>query len=267
MDLRHKHHALIWVIALILVFVAATAWHVARPVSEPQPEAAPSPVGISDAVETVTITRSGPFFEAEGRYPATVPLPGEAGAVATARLRGFVERKIDEFIEVSNVDALSPEDIQTIFPDGRKYQLEIDYAISTGARTVSYAFSVLSDTFGAHPNVSDHTITFDTRTGEPIALPDLFLPDRNPYELLSALARAELPAVIAARAGGDSGVDWMLADGTEPSADNFSAWVIDGNSLVLLFQRYQVGPGVLGSIELSLPLASLSEHLRPEFRL
>lgn len=269
MDLRHKHHALIWTGLLVLIFLGIVAWYLLRdrelavpapgvPVATSTPEALVTPPH--------TLNESGRFYEISAKYPSATPLTKDANEAALATMESFVRDQARSFSTNANPGLISPEEAEMVFPGGRKYTLDIDYSTVTGSRIVTYTFNIYADTLGAHPNTNFRTFTFDTQTGAQLALADLFLPSSQYLERLSIRARNELARSIHERTRGTEINERMLSDGTQPIPDNFQWFRIDGTSLVLIFPPYQVGPYALGTLEASIPLAQLSEALKPEYR-
>ena len=267
-DLQHKHHALIWVFLLGLIFIVIAAWTILRsprpliPTAQ-APAATSSPATIT--AEPVVIQDSSRFYDIVGRYPSATPLAESANAAAVAAMRTFVEQEIAQFKRDGNFENLSAEDIAMIFPDDRKYALDIEYKTYTGPRTVSYVFLIYSNTLGAHPNASYKTFTFDTQTGAQVSLGDLFTPSSDYLNRLAARARSELPVILTQKLqGGEPDAD-MLADGTAPTVENYAWFKIDGTRLVLIFPPYQIGPWAVGTTELPIPLSQISSILEPEY--
>lgn len=272
MDLRHKHYAVIATLLLIALFAGLLiAWIVLR---EPKndapaegnlpPPAATTTPAVPDAAP-VAIREESRFYEIDAEYPSSTPLPGEANAAAVSLLRRFVEGQISSFKTDANFGNLSPEDAEFLFPDGRRYAFSLEYETFSGPRTVTYQYLVYANTFGAHPNLSLRTFTFDRQTGRLLELSDLFLPDSGFLARLSDRSRSAIPALVRERTGADMD-QAMLIDGTAPRAENFRWFRIDGATLTLIFPPYQVGPWAIGTVEVPTPLADLSALLRPEYR-
>ncbi len=119
---------------------------------------------------------------------------------------------------------------------------------------------------------------FDRRNGAELSISDLFVDDRY-LERLSALTRETLGERIRnqiAELEFDSDADrkkavaWSLEwieDGTEPTAENFDNILFRENGTVLVaFDKYQVGPGVAGVVKVELPVTAIADLLKPEIR-
>jgi hypothetical protein len=174
-----------------------------------------------------------------------------------------VQSAVAQFKSDTSYGSITPQDAAYIGlgQDGRKYTLDISYAATTSPATLSYIFTIYEDTLGAHGNATYLTYTFDAKSGAPLSLPDLFMPGTDVYAELSQVARAALPAVIAAHEGVDpSQVDpQMMLAGTAPAAKNFQWFYLADGDLVLLFPPYAVAPYAAGPIELDIPAATLPD--------
>jgi len=268
MDLKHKHWALIVVAALIAVFVALVAWFV---LDKPKALAPTTQTATSTVATSTPVVNAGPKHVAENAayytidltYPGATPLTKvstEANAAAVDAMKSYAESTASQFKTDGNFANLSHDDVQIQGLDQNKEALSSEYKVYTGPRTISYVYTVYSDTHGAHPNTYFKTFTFDTQTGRQLSLADLFV---NGYPYLSHLsgrARSDLPGIIQKQAGYPGDQD-MINAGTEPTTDNFSNFYISGNNLVIMFEPYQVGPYAMGSVMDPIPLAQLSDGL------
>lgn len=184
-------------------------------------------------------------------------------------MRGFLAEEIIAFKENSGLNSLTPQDIALFGLGGeRKYAYGAEYRTFTGDHTVSYVFDIYVDTLGAHPNGYHKTFTFDLETGAELSVWSLFLPETNYLEILSQIARSELPESIATKSGipvSDVNIDY-INDGTTPMQANFDDFYFDGDDLVVIFQPYQVGPWVIGTQELRIPKSALVNILKSEYR-
>lgn len=205
------------------------------------------------------------YFDISAHYATSTPITSvstAADAGAVAAMKNFVGATITQFKTDGNFANLTPEDIKIMgFDTGRKETLDIVYLLASSKRTVSYIFTIYEDTLGAHGNTFFHTFTFDSRTGAPLTLSDLFLPETAYLDKLTAVSRAALPAVIGV--GADNG---MMANGTTPDEKNFQNFFFDNTDFVILFDPYAVAPYAAGPQTLRIPTSQLSNILKPEYR-
>jgi hypothetical protein len=270
-ELRHKHWALIAIGALIVAFLILLAWAVFRgePLPVPSAPVATStlPVDAPLRSEPVHIRDTGTYYDIDLTYPSATPLQSlseSANAAAVNTMRAGMEQVAAEFKKNGNYAGISREDAAIWGVDKRKAVLSSKYTSYSGERTVSYVFEIYEDTLGAHPNLYFRTFTFDTTTGKQVMLGDLFDPSVRYLERLSGKARSDLPHSIRERSGSDPDMEY-LTRGTAPTAENFQHFYIEGAKLVVIFPPYQVGPYVLGTQVLSIPLPQLSDVLRNDY--
>lgn len=275
MDLKHKHWALIFLGILLAILAAIVAWYAFGS----RTAMAPSGGTASSTPQAATTTPEAPaahieehatYYDIDFAYPSATPLlsvSADANAKAVASMKASLQDTADQFKKDGNFSNLTHDDIQMMGLDQRKEALGAEYKAYAGSRTVSYVFEIYEDTLGAHPNAYYRTFTFDTKTGAPLALADLFAPGANYLGLLSDIASQQLPAIVADReqvSVSDVDTDY-LHSGISPEPESFQDWYIQGGKLVIVFPPYQVGPYALGTIELPIPLSQLSS-LKAEYR-
>lgn len=175
------------------------------------------------------------------------------------------------------------------FPEfaDRQLQLLLDFKIAARNNDfVSVREQGMSDTGGAHPLPVDGTFVYDTRAQRVIGLDDLFTDPTAARKRLADFARAALTRKLMAQApmpgeGSSEAIrEWtanakqMLDDGTQPTADNFSAFVVraTGNAndpspgLTLIFSPYQVAAYVYGTLTVDVPTQVFGQYLKPQYR-
>lgn len=259
--------AIIGIVALIIIVLGLIWFAVVHPPQIPGTPANTPGEAATTTAETLHITEDAPYYTVDTAYPSIVGLPGAADAAAVALMKQWEQDAIAQFKIDGDFANLTPQDIQVQQLGGdRKYAFDISYEVHTSAHTVSYVYQVFEDTFGAHPNTTYKTFTFDTTSGKLLGVSDIFAPGTNYLGTLHTLAAAKLPAQIAAAEQVPvSQVDAeMLNAGIAPTADNFSNFYFDGSDFVLLFPPYQVGPYVLGLVTLSVPASEVS-GLSPQY--
>ena len=243
---------------VILVVLAGISFYVAM---TPSPAQAP---GAQTALPLPTggYSEHEDYYDIEANYATSTPLVGDANAAAIALMQNFVKDTITQFKSDGDFANLTAEDTKVMgYDQGRKQQLQILYLMASSGRTVSYIFTIYTDTLGAHGNTFFKTFTFATRSGVALALADAFTSRSDYLDKLSQISRARLPVVI----GQDFDVAF-IADGTTPEEENFQNFFFDINMLVILFPPYQVAPYSAGPQTLRIPLSDLSSILKSEYR-
>lgn len=257
---RSMQRKTIAIISICVVGIAAGAAYLTlRPTTVTAPTSAPL------ALPEQGYTEHGAYYDITADYATSTPLLASAGALADASARStmlsFIRDTVHTFKTEGNFDHLTASDIKTMgFDQGRKETLQITYTTASSPHTLSYIFTIYEDTLGAHGNTFFKTFTFDTKSGALLPLGDLFIPSSSYLSTLSVISRTKLPALIGQ--GADTA---MIKIGTEPTADNFANFYLDGSNLVLLFPPYAVAPYAAGPQTLRIPLSQLSSTLKAAY--
>lgn len=269
MNTTEKRNALIGAAVLGLIVIGLLVWYMMTQ----QVPSYPSPQTLSPdapiAFEKAEVTDASEYHTARAAYPAVTPLIQSAGPEADARavatMKNYAESLVSGFEERAGFANLTAEDIATIGLGGdRKYELNADFETSEGTKTTTYVYMIYEDTLGAHPNAYYRTFTFNRATGDSVSLDDLL---EGQYLLrLSELARAKLATQIAEASGGEANMEY-IESGTTPTAENFQNFALKGDTLILIFPPYQVGPWALGTQMVEIPLSELSDILAPAYAL
>ena len=262
-----QRNTLIGVVVFVLILLGGI-YYAATHALLPETTSTPS---VSETSTTLPATppykENADYYTIAVNYPTTTPLTAVSAAANTDALttmRNALGDMVASFKADGNFSNLSPEDIKMMgFDQGRKESLQVKYLISSTPNTVSYIYTIYSDTLGAHPNGTFRTFTFDTNTGNELQLGDLFASDTY-LQTLSTIARAKLPGIIGAEnisADAD-----FIKNGTTPEEKNFQNFFLDNKDFVILFPPYQVGPYALGPQTLRIPVSELTDILKPEFQ-
>ncbi len=143
-------------------------------------------------------------------------------------------------------------------PSPAPWEMDISYTIYHGPNQLEslkledYAYSG-----GAHGGNILQTYTIDA-SGKLLKLTDLFKPGADVLGTLQTISRAAVKQQLGAD-GTDE--DW-LTQGTA-DLDAFQHFVVDGTTLVITFDQYQVGPYAIGNIEVAIPFSQLTDVLSP----
>lgn len=250
--------------AVILVLASIATYALLTRPHTPTPSDASA--GDTAAVPPQTVEEHAQYFDITAQYPQTTPLKAAVGVSADDKavgaMKSFVLDTIGQFKKDGRFDSLTPKDIEMMgFDQGRKLSLNITYLSAASPRTVSYMFTISEDTGGAHGNQFFDTFTFDMKTGLPLVLGDLFVPNTDYLGLISTKTAEALTKILAPYADAR-----MIADGTKPTEDNFGNFFLDGSNLTFLFPPYQVAPYAAGPQTVAIPLETFAGMLKAEYR-
>lgn len=244
-----KKDTLIGGAVLVVIVLGVFLYGLLRPTTS-----VPAPAPVTEipgpTLSGSSYKEQGKYYTIDVQYASSTPLSEPANTAAVTLMKNFIRTSIAELGIPSETDAA----------DGT-YQLKIVYLMASSAHTLSYIYTIYGFTGGAHGNTDFKTFTFDTETGTPLALADLFLPGTDYLGTLSQLARARLPVVI-----GDGYDMNEIKDGTAPTPDNFRSFFFDNGDFVVLFPPYQVAAYSEGPQTLRIPVSLLSSILKPQYR-
>ncbi len=287
-------------IVLILFTGCATSGVLPTPTATATPEATNTPA--PEATSTLTPEATATAFheeslnsskydnvfvytieekENEGRSLLHVAYPVTEQEAINTHLEEFSQKFIDEFRTTA---AEQEETYQAYLRDtgekavssGALYNQHFDVIM---ANTSLISFAIEQYRSLGNTGSTDVTVYFfDRMSGTELTISDLFI-DESYLERLSTLTRIELEQRALIQAEGlDFSSDlarqeWLqgqqerIRTGTEPIEENFDSILFeDGGTVRVLFDRYQVGPGSDGVVEVTLPAASITDLLTPATR-
>jgi hypothetical protein len=118
-----------------------------------------------------------------------------------------------------------------------------------------FDFSFYADT-AAHPGLNSLTLNYDLGRGRELTLADLFLPNSNYLEVISAYCVNELRKQPYAESS--------ALEGAQPTSENYRNWNIEPGGLLITFDAYQVAPGAAGPQKIVVPYTELTSIINPE---
>ncbi len=136
---------------------------------------------------------------------------------------------------------------------------QVDYDVEVIHPNHNTILSVRLNTEGmqigrAHPYHNHRAINYDLNAGKSLALENMFKSNSNYLKVISNHARKQLLAKLPDK--------WMIEQGTK-SAQNYQAWSLQNDSLLITFNEYQVAPYASGPQEVEIPYAELKQIIAP----
>jgi uncharacterized protein YecT (DUF1311 family) len=172
-----------------------------------------------------------------------------------AVLLGYARRRSERFKDTAS-------DHQA---DQAAYTLKITYEVERNdGKMFAIVFTEFSDTGGAHPNSEFATYDFLRPDGAQLFLPEI-LDGQRGVKRLSDIVIADLLKTVAAGPNAMSDKDW-LDRGVGPLATNFRSFVWLPDKVRIYFPPYQVAAYAAGPQDVSIPLSSLNDVIRPDWR-
>src|SRR5262249_22163858 len=190
------------------------------------------------------------------RYEIETALPQLAGA-GDARIEKFnqavtnlVAARTGEFKkgvdEMARDEAAAKQEAKSPPPPN---SLDVSYEITAASKDfISALFSFYEYAGGAHPNTTTRSFNYDLNRNAPVSLADLFTPNSNYLRVISDYSIRELKKLETVSSA---------EEGAGPKIENFHSWNITPAGLRITFDRYQVGPYVVGEHEVVIPYSLL----------
>jgi hypothetical protein len=223
------------------------------------PTPAPAPTGLCAEVggtwnapaEQCALSKSGAngvHVDVKAGYPADLINDPTAGPV----LGPFVRKFFADYADQGQTDTNGNGDATLAFTS-----LTHGSATKTVFFQADWYFSSMP-----HPGGQINTFTFDFNQHKQLALVDLFCPGVDPLKVIPPIARPFVKQALGAES--PLRVEQFEPDQPEGElADNYQAWALDNDDLVL-YMPAERGPGGVppGSVAPHIPLADLSSVLR-----
>lgn len=202
----------------------------------------------------VSISQTDSFYNIQAEYPQ---FKGVEPAF-NEKISGLVNEQIDAFKKSSKENwdarrATAPSES----PLGENPDTPFDF-IASWAPTqlnnqyLSFALNMYYFSGGAHGITLIDTFNYDMVNKKEIAITD-FLGSQASLEKLSELAKQQVTSQIESTGAEiDDILTQMIQSGTQPTEDNYKNFNFTYNSLIIYFQQYQVAPGYLGPMVVTL---------------
>lgn len=154
-----------------------------------------------------------------------------------------IDRAIDARI-MQDVDVFKSEARAIDFVPTGMYEMSSTFDTVTTSADVASARLVLSQyTGGAHPNATVIGLNFDPKSGSAYTLADALRMTGMSLQALATEAKRQLKAAY--------GEAIQFPEGADPTAENYSAFVIGEKEVTFYFQPYQVAAYAAGILDVS----------------
>ncbi len=195
--------------------------------------------------------RLGKSWSKQQYYRYALPITGQAQA--DALLRAHLDERKKEVADLLRSTGVGRGRIRA------NIDLITYKAYAAGPRLLSLMFEEYRDTGGAHGNYAYASFVLDLKSGQRLALGDLFTDLPAALGVLSELAARRLNLAL----GGAP-----FPEGYAPKAENYQAFVLDGSDLVVTFPPYQVASFAEGTqtVRVALHHPRLLPLLSPAFK-
>lgn len=172
----------------------------------------------------------------------------------------FINKTIDEFKKQADVDVPDMRDKFGADAPMANYTIDIEATHKTNKKVESIVISVYAYTGGANGNSSYKVINALPDGGRLLSLSDIVVKGKE--SALLSVVKKSLKSWVPK--GSDAPVVFPEAV-DELTFDNLSNWSLDDMNLYIYFDKYAIGPGVLGAVVYPVPLSQIKGLLSTNF--
>lgn len=157
---------------------------------------------------------------------------------------------------VSDISPEAPKENESLLDITGKGWVSNSSLLSVEMTVFSYVAGM------AHPNTAVTGFNYDINGSGPFSISDLFIKSSDYLNFLSAFSIRQLTD-HAEKEGYDNIRD-MILEGASAGVKNFDNWIVENDSLTIIFKPYQVAPYVMGIQSVSIPLSEMTAMIDPK---
>ncbi len=200
---------------------------------------------IAYAISPTVIKKETATYILDIKYPQGFKSPA-----VNAAIQDFINATQQSFMNELSEDADTPADAPG------KTGLNITYSLPYKTKeALSVRFNVsIYHKGAAHP--LNTVVIKNFINGQEVALADLFI---SGADYLTSIAATAKKAITAKKISDEQWIN----DGTKPTAANYSVWSFSDKGIAIIFNSYQVAAYVYGEQTVVIPLALISNMIKP----
>ncbi|MBA7711848.1 hypothetical protein ES703_120815 [subsurface metagenome] len=210
-----------------------------------------------------SIQESDSFFRVQAEYPqfetAGTDFNQEIATLISGKIDSFKKESLDNWkarLDTMPADKPVPENPEEPFEFIASWQ-----AAQLNNEYLSLLIKIYYFTGGAHGNEEIHTFNYDIVKKKKIGIEDFFVSPQAALKKISRISAQDITSQLQSRQWKiDDNLKEMLNQGTAPVFDNFKNFNFDSHNLILYFQKYQVAPGAVGSLTVTISRQILEQN-------
>jgi hypothetical protein len=254
--MRRSH---IYIILLVLLVILALFYFLKTPktiapeTTEQTATTSSGEVIFTYSTKTISEDNKDKSYSIRANYPVF--------ALKDANVEKAVNNSVALFVQ-DEVSSAKSNFGDTNNPNGQNGQstFSMSFSITTNQRLKDILPIKFDESFysagAAHPGDNIVTANYDLSTGQSISLASLFQPGSKYLETISSYSINALKNKL----GSDADLT-QIKTGAAPKSDNFQAFLITDQGLVIIFNEYQVAAYAAGEQEVTIPYSALSSIL------
>lgn len=240
----------VWLLAMVLL-LASGAY------GGKQPFISSLPVNID------SIQESDSFFSIQAEYPqfetADPNFNQEIATLISGKIDSFKKESLDNWkarLDTMPADKPVPKNPEQPFEFIASWQ-----ATQLNNKYLSLAIKIYYFTGGAHGNEEIYAFNYDMLKKKKIAIEDFFVSPQETLKEISRISAQDITGQLQSSGWKiDDNLREMLKQGTAPTFDNFKNFNFDSHNLILYFQKYQVAPGAVGLLTVTISKQAMAEN-------
>lgn len=205
-------------------------------------------VKLDDGISQKIIKSETDSLMLDVRYPQT------SNVAINSMIESFITKQVDDYkLQIAESPMI----------ENLKNSMYARYITSFFPNNiVSFVFTISEMNSGAaHPNPVIFTKTYDLKSNKELTLVDVFKPDSDYINKISALA---IPNIISNLPLEQVDNTWVT-EGAGPIAENYQNFTVNEEGMTFYFSPYQVAPYATGTREVHLFWSELYDMLLPPF--
>lgn len=246
--MKKKQRAIIFVLIAIIIALLFFIWKIKTPkniVEQPRQEIKENKPDI--VIEERVIK--------EENFSGTVSDIKSSGPLAV-KAREYIEKTLADFKKMADTDVPDMREKFGTDSPTANYEINLKATYFKGVKTDSIIIDQSFYTGGANANSSYKVFTASLTTRNMLNLSDVIISSKQ-AEFLSFLKKSLL-------AWRPEGATEQVVFPDEVNSLTFSSlenWSFGKNNLIIYFDKYAIGPGVLGSVAFPLPYSKIGDFL------
>jgi len=239
----------VWLLSMVLLLASGAHGK--------QPSISSLPLNIQ------SIQESDSFFRVQAEYPqfqtAGPDFNQEITTLISVKIDSFKKESMDSWkarLDTMPADKPVPENPEEPFEFIASWE-----AAQLNNECLSLLIKIYYFSGGAHGNEEICAFNYDMLQKKKIGIEDFFDSPQEALKKISKISAQDITSQLQSRGWKiDDNLKEMLNQGTAPVFENFRNFNFDSHNLIIYFQRYQVAPGAVGSLTVTIPRVVLEQQ-------
>jgi len=236
----------VWLLSMVVLLASGA--------DSKQPSISSLPVNIQ------SIQESDSFFRVQAEYPqfqtAGPDFNQEIATLISGKINSFKEESRDNWkarLDTMPADKPLPKGPQQPFEFIASWE-----APQLNNKYLSLVIKIYYFSGGAHGNEEIWAFNYDMLQKKKIGIEDFFDSPQQALKKISQISAQDITSQLQSRGWKeDDNLKEMVNQGTAPVFENFKNFNFDTHNLIIYFQRYQVAPGAVGSLTVTISRQTL----------